>query len=169
MRKDSNFASDLVLRDAEIAGLKRQLESMKNILFVNHKDNTTARSACDSIMNMLGFLKDNSPAVVLGNALENIDNRLSHLKTCEKLLMERDDHLAIKDDEVRVLSRRVQELEGNISCVSSLFSHVPHSVRAIEALLLELSEYRLRYGKSKEIDEMVAIQKLEMAAGRYVD
>ncbi|ORC86225.1 uncharacterized protein TM35_000291070 [Trypanosoma theileri] len=169
MKEYRHFASDLTLRETEIAGLKRQLEYMKDNLLIYQKEKISAGSAYDSIMNMLNSLKDNSPAAILGNALGNIDHRLSHLKTCEKLLMEKDDHLAIKDDEIRLLSRRVKELEGDISRVSSLFSRVPHSVRDIEALLLEVNEYRLRYGKSEEIDEMVAIQQLELAAGRSVD
>ncbi|KEG14817.1 hypothetical protein DQ04_00291030 [Trypanosoma grayi] len=161
-----HLVSVISLRDTEISGLKRQLDILKSMLSTRQKESAGASSAYDSIVDLLQSVKHDSQATRLVRTLGEIENRLEHLKVSEQLLRQKDDLIAVRDDELRVLRSRLGAVEETVSRVSSLFYHVPYTVEDVEAQLLELNEYRQRYGRSEKIDEAVAMQLLELASAR---
>ncbi|RNF26967.1 uncharacterized protein Tco025E_00772 [Trypanosoma conorhini] len=169
VENDRHLASAVSLRDTEIEGLKRQLECVKGMLSMRHEERRAVSTAYDSMVDIIQSMGQESPLTLLVKRLEDIDTRLGHLSSSALACMERDDQLAVRDDEIRVLRNRVQSLEDSALRVSSLFKHIPYSVEGVESLLLELNEYRQRYGRSEEIEELVALRLLELAAARDGD
>ncbi|EAN93706.1 hypothetical protein TcCL_NonESM03787 [Trypanosoma cruzi] len=165
LEENRHLASTLSIRDTEIIGLKRQLEFVKSMISIRHEEGIAASSAYDAMMDIIQTMKHESPITFLLNVLEDIDIRLGHLSSSTRKWMERDDQVAARDDEIRVLKNRVQSLESSILRVSSLFQHIPYTIEDVESLLLEVNEYRQRYGRNEEIEELVALRLLELAAG----
>ncbi|RNF00109.1 hypothetical protein TraAM80_07792 [Trypanosoma rangeli] len=163
------LASTVSIRDTEIVGLKKQLKCVRGMLLTRHEESRTVTTACDSMVGIIQSMQQESQLTRLVNTVEDIDTRLERLSSSTKMWMEREDQIAARDDEILVLKNCVQSLESRMRHVSSLFQHIPYSVEGVESLLLELNEYRRRYGRSEEIEELVALRLLELEAPRNGD
>jgi hypothetical protein len=108
-----------------------------------------------------------TPAQFSSN-ISSLEQRVSNLFAVEAQLRQKDDIIAVKDDEIQQLREHAAQTEKHIQEVSAVFSKLPRSVEEIEELLVEVDEYRRRLQNDPEVQEMLQIRLLELQARRRV-
>jgi regulator of replication initiation timing len=104
--------------------------------------------------------------VQFAESVGQLESRMTSLCALEAQLRQKDDVIAMRDDQIHTLQQHMTKTESQMSQISSVFLHLPKSVEEIELLLVEVDEYRRRLGVDPETQEMVQIRLLELQAKR---
>eukprot|EP00759_Apiculatamorpha_spiralis_P024151 PhF_6_TR27833/c0_g1_i1/m.40611 len=104
----------------------------------------------------------------LALAMEKMEHRISGLTALESQLSQKDDIIALKDDEIQRLAMHLAVFEKNVNQISAVFLRFPHNIDDMERLLIEHEEYKRCIGDNPEINEAIAIRVLETQAKRSV-
>ena len=155
-------------KNTEIFALEERIASLDSV--VNDR-----RTYARTVMELQGRMElvieelrhSFTPAQFSSN-ISNLEQRVSNLFAVEAQLRQKDDIIAMKDDEIQQLTEHATKTERHIHEVSSVFSRLPRSVEEVEELLVEVDEYRRRLQSDPEVQEMLQIRLLELQAKRRV-
>jgi len=100
------------------------------------------------------------------SSVSQLEERMASLCALEAQLRQKDDIIAMRDDQILVLQKHMAKVESQMAQVSSVFLHLPKSVEEVELLMVEVDEYRRRLGIDPETQEMIQIRLLELQAKR---
>eukprot|EP01065_Artemidia_motanka_P034339 TRINITY_DN4167_c0_g1_i1.p2 TRINITY_DN4167_c0_g1~~TRINITY_DN4167_c0_g1_i1.p2 ORF type:complete len:560 (+),score=277.43 TRINITY_DN4167_c0_g1_i1:2092-3771(+) len=102
----------------------------------------------------------------LAAEVQNLEQRIAGLTALEGQLKQKDDLIAVKDDEAQRLKLKLAMFERNVNNISAVFLQFPHSLEDLETLIIEVEEYRKMAGRSVEFDERVKLRQLELRSRR---
>ena len=92
--------------------------------------------------------------------------RIAGLTALEAQLKQKDDLIAVRDDEVQKLRLRLAMFERNVNTISAVFLQFPHSMEEMEMMIIENEEFRKMAGQNAELEERVKLRQLELQARR---
>ena len=97
-------------------------------------------------------------------SMGKLEDRMANLIAVEQQLRHKDDIIAMRDDDIRLLRESAAQLEAHVGTISSVFLQLPQSVDEVEALLVELDEYRRRLGVDTNVQAAVRQRLLDLHA-----
>ena len=95
-----------------------------------------------------------------------LEERMGSLLHVEQQLKHKDDIIGMKDDELSLVRENASALEHHVRQVSSVFLQLPHSVAEVEAMLIEVDEYRRRLGMDSDVQSSIRHRVLALQAKR---
>ena len=90
--------------------------------------------------------------------------RIAGLTALEAQLKQKDDLIAVRDDEIQKLKLRLAMFERNVNNISAVFLQFPHSMEEMEMMIIENEEFRKMAGQNAELEERVRLRQLEIQA-----
>lgn len=156
------------LKDVEIKSLGAQIHSFRSRIeaFEAENDQRDVQRAMvnDVQQRMLAAVSDIQNAqttVALTQKMGGISEQLQRLESLELQLRQKEDLLALSEDELAQLKASHAELLESLNAVSALFMDLPKSTSALERLVVELKEYKdevVECADAREIPDVVAVQ-----------
>eukprot|EP00756_Hemistasia_phaeocysticola_P021038 Hpha_TRINITY_DN15753_c4_g15::TRINITY_DN15753_c4_g15_i1::g.39311::m.39311 len=111
-------------------------------------------------------LKSSQSTAELACELANLECRVGGLATLESQLTQKDDVIALRDDEIQRLKLRLAMFEKSINDVSNVFLEFPQSIEEMEAMLVENEEFRKVASGDAELQERARLRRAELERQR---
>jgi hypothetical protein len=164
--KNEELAAELHIKGQEIAVLREQLHDLRKIIG-DRKGYAKIMGELQGRMEMMvEELRQSFTPVQFSANIQDLEMRVSNLFSLESQLRQKDDIIAIKDDEIQTLKEHAAAVDQQIQEVSAVFSHLPVSVEEVERLLVEVDEYRRRLAHDPETQELIQIRLLDLNVKR---
>ncbi|KAJ9457047.1 hypothetical protein DIPPA_31334 [Diplonema papillatum] len=158
----TNHELDLMSR--ENMSLKSKLQQL-DMLLDERRQFTQVLGEVQGRMEMaIEDLKRAQSTTELASEMANLEARIAGLTTLESQLKQKDDLIAVRDDEIQKLKLRLAMFERNVNNISAVFLQFPHSLEEMELMVIENEEFRKMAGENAEIEERVRLRQLEMQA-----
>jgi len=136
-------------KDVEIQGLGAQLKALRGRVeaFEGEIDQRqTQRAMVEDVerrmLDAVRAIQQSQTTTALSDQMTGISGQLQRLEGLELQLRQKEDLLALSEDELSQLRQTHAELLDALSAVSSLFMELPKSVASLERLVIEHAEYR---------------------------
>jgi len=166
VQKVSRTGHELDLVSKENMTLKSRLQQL-DVLLEERKHFSSLLSEVQGRMEMaVEELKRAQSTQELASEVQSLEHRIAGLTALEGQLKQKDDLIAVRDDEVQRLKLKLAMFERNVNNISAVFLQFPHSLEDMETLIIEVEEYRKMAGRSAELDERVRLRQLELRARR---
>lgn len=153
------------LRD-EIAVLNERLEHLQSVLKDRREYADTLGEVQGRMELIIEELRNAFTPQEFAASVGKLEERMGSLLHVEQQLKHKDDVIGMKDDELSVVRENAAALERHVRAVSSVFLQLPHSVGEVEALLVEVDEYRRRVGMDPETQAAIRHRLLALQAKR---
>ena len=109
-------------------------------------------------------LKSAQSTTELASELSNLEQRIGGLTALEGQLKQKDDLIAVREDEVQKLKLKLAMFERNVNNISAVFLQFPQCLDEMEVMIIENEEYRKMAGHNAELEERVKLRQLELQA-----
>jgi len=153
----------------EAQGLRKQLDQFK-IHFEERKLFTSVLAEVQGRMELsVEELRRGQRTEDLALAVNKMEHRVSGLTALEAQLLQKDDLIAMKDDEIQRMSMQLVAFEKNVNQISAVFLRFPRSVHDMEKLIVEHEEFGKAIGENSELQEAITIRLLQIQAKRNLD
>ena len=155
-------------KDTLISSLSAQLEAYRGRLEAIEVENATkndqmalADDVQKRISSAVGDLQQSQLTVVVTERMSDISRKIEHLESLELQLRQKEDSLAIAQDELQQHKESEEALRETLLAISSLFAQMPKSVESYEKLVVELEAYKKEVVRCVEHNEVPDAAKLE--------
>ena len=113
-------------------------------------------------------LKIMSTTREVADRVKELNNKVGGLEILESQLRQKDDLLAMKDDEVLKLQNSIKSLEQNVDSISSVFLKLPKSLEEMEQIIIERDTFKeaMVPEAAAEAHEDIAIKLIELESKR---
>ena len=162
----ASFQTRIEAKDTEIELLLGRVQHLESIVSDRKNYARTIAELQGRIEMTIEELRRSFAPGQFADSISQLEARVGGLFSLESQLRQKDDIIALKDDQIHQLQDHVQRTERKINEVSSVFMQLPKSVEEVEMLMVEVDEYRRRLGVDAEMQEMIQIRLLELQAKR---
>lgn len=163
-----HLGSTIAAKDQEIFLLHDRLTTVESVV----QDRKMYAKVVDELQGRMEMvveeLRHGFKPVQFAANLSELEGRISNLFALESQLRQKDDIIAMRDDEISLLKEHIVAVEQQVQQVSTVFAKLPRSVEEVEQLLVEVDEYRRRLGEDADVQELIQLRLLELSARRQV-
>lgn len=153
-------------KDAEIQLGNQRIDHLESIM----SDRKTYAKTVAELQGRLELaveeLRRSFTPVQFADSFKNLEERMSQLVALESQLRQKDDVIAMRDDQIELLRQHLTNIQKHVLDVSSLFAQLPRSVEEVEVMMVENDEFRRRLGMDAASQERVQQKLLELRAKR---
>ena len=154
-------------KDVELASLGAQIKSFRARM--DHTEalkeqaqvqQTMVEDVQRSLLGAVSQIQESQTTQTLSQQMGLINEQLQRLESLELQLRQKEDLLAVAEDEVARLEGSNAELQRSLGAVSGLFIQLPRSIEALERLVIERDEYKgevHRCGEQRELPDVVEV------------
>jgi hypothetical protein len=159
--------ADGAQKDIEIASLGAQIRAFRARVEAFEKDadqRQVQRAMVEDVerrvMDAVTAIHTSQTTSALADQMSGINSQLQRLEGLELQLRQKEDMLAMAEDELSQLRHTHGELLQSLHAVSSLFMELPQSTASLERLVIEHGEYKLelhRCADAREPPDVVSV------------
>jgi chromosome segregation ATPase len=104
--------------------------------------------------------------VQFADSFHQLEQRMGQFVALEAQLRQKDDVIAMRDDQIEILRQHLTNIQKHVLDVSGLFAQLPRSIEEVEIMMVENDEYRRKLGMDPQSQERVQQKLLELQAKR---
>jgi hypothetical protein len=135
-------AIELTSLAAQMASLRGRIESFEAEREQREVQGGMLAGVEERLLAAVGDVASSQTTSVLSQKMLGINEQLRQLETLELQLRQKEDLLAVAEDDAAMMRQQHDALQESLAAVSTMFLQLPRTVASLERLVIERDEYR---------------------------